>query len=88
MISTVMASSAYAACGINKLGDCDKSSCEGLSKENGVKYEFNESIKKCMSKDIKVSTTGCPEGADGKRTPKPEAGSAPGKAEETKTIVK
>lgn len=89
MISTVMASSAYAACGTDKLGDCkDKSSCEGLSKDAGLKYEFNEGAKKCMVKDVKVSSTDCISGVDSNKGKGAAAATEAEKAKASGTIVK
>lgn len=89
MISTVMASSAYAACASDKLGDCkEKSTCEGLSKDAGLKYEFNEGAKKCMVKDVKVSSTDCISGVDSNKGKGVAAATESEKAKATGTTTK
>lgn len=55
ILSTLVSASAFGACSVTSAQDCTtKAACEGLSKPDGVKFEFTTG--KCMSVETSVAT--------------------------------
>lgn len=85
IMSTVVSTSAFAACDVNNAKDCTtKDACEGLSKADGLKFVFND--KKCMVQES-AGATNCLQVSDsmmGKSAQQGGAAGSDGKATSSK----
>jgi hypothetical protein len=89
MMTTVMATTAFGACDIKSPDQCKtKTTCEGLSKEDGQKFTFDEKNSKCMFKDVSMAATDCIQGTDTKFGKSAQGTDAPGAGKPSKDIAK